>query len=104
VPYTSNPPQNPQVNRLDGVFGTHTIMAPRANAVCERFVGTIRRECLDRFLILGRRHLEAVLGEFVEHYGCKSSGSCVSPALRNELAIGPLGVNGDLLLASPLIG
>jgi putative transposase len=31
-------------------------------------VGTIRRECLDRMLILGRRHLEAVLGEYVEHY------------------------------------
>jgi transposase len=44
------------------------IMAPRANAVCERFVGTIRRECLDRFLILGRRHLEAVLAEYVDHY------------------------------------
>lgn len=44
------------------------IMAPRANAVCERFVGTIRRECLDRFLILGRRHLEAVLVEYVDHY------------------------------------
>jgi putative transposase len=31
-------------------------------------VGTIRRECLDRMLILGRRHLEAVLAEYVEHY------------------------------------
>jgi hypothetical protein len=31
-------------------------------------VGTARRECLDRMLILGRRHLEAVLGEYVEHY------------------------------------
>jgi putative transposase len=31
-------------------------------------VGTVRRECLDRMLILGRRHLIAVLGEFVDHY------------------------------------
>ena len=44
------------------------VTAPRANAVCERFVGTIRRECLDRFLILDRRHLEAVLAEHVDHY------------------------------------
>src|ERR1019366_9320802 len=44
------------------------IRAPRANAVCERFVGTIRRECLDRLLILGRRHLEAVLAEYGDHY------------------------------------
>ena len=31
-------------------------------------MGTARRECLDRMLILGRCHLEAVLGEYVEHY------------------------------------
>jgi len=43
------------------------IRAPRANATCERVIGTIRREHLDRMLILGRRHLEAVLAEYVEH-------------------------------------
>ena len=31
-------------------------------------ISTLRRECLDRMLILGRRHLEAVLSEYVEHY------------------------------------
>jgi len=44
------------------------IRAPRSNAICERVIGTIRRECLDRMLILGRRHLEAALAEYVEHY------------------------------------
>ena len=44
------------------------VRAPRANAICERVIGTLRRECLDRMLILGRRHLEAVLAEYVEHY------------------------------------
>jgi transposase InsO family protein len=44
------------------------VRAPRPNAICERFVGTIRRECLDRLLILGRRHLEAVISEYVDHY------------------------------------
>ena len=42
--------------------------APRANAVAERWVGTARRECLDRLIILGERHLRQVLREFVEHY------------------------------------
>jgi transposase InsO family protein len=42
--------------------------APRANAFAERFVGTIRRECLDRMLIVRRRHLEAVVHEYVDHY------------------------------------
>jgi putative transposase len=44
------------------------VRAPRANAVAERWVGTVRRECLDRVLFLGRSHLEAVLREFVAHY------------------------------------
>jgi hypothetical protein len=40
----------------------------RANAIAERFVGTIRCECLDRKLILGPRHLKGELAEYVEHY------------------------------------
>ncbi|MDA8358271.1 MAG: integrase core domain-containing protein [Actinomycetota bacterium] len=53
----------------EGVMVIRTpVQAPRANAICERVIGTIRRECLDRMLILGGRHLEAVLAEYVEHY------------------------------------
>jgi putative transposase len=44
------------------------VRAPKANAVAERFVGTVRRECLDWLLIANRRHLHRVLREFVEHY------------------------------------
>src|SRR6185312_6861196 len=42
--------------------------APRANAIAERFIGTLRRECLDHLLIARPRHLAVVLQEFVEHY------------------------------------
>jgi len=44
------------------------IRAPNANAHAERWVGTARSECLDWTLIHGRRHLERVLREYVEHY------------------------------------
>jgi putative transposase len=44
------------------------VRAPRANAICGRAIGTIRRECHDRTHILGRRHPEAGLAEYVEHY------------------------------------
>ena len=44
------------------------VQAPRANAVAERWVGSARRECLDRMLITGERHLQLVLDEYVDHY------------------------------------
>jgi putative transposase len=59
---------------FDAVFGAEGIKmlaapvrAPRANAYAEQWVGTVRREVLDRMLILGRAHLEGVLGEYVLH-------------------------------------
>ena len=44
------------------------IAAPRANAHMERQIGSGRRECFDWMLIVGRRHLERVLREWIEHY------------------------------------
>ena len=44
------------------------IQAPRMNAICERLVGTLRREVLDRTLILCEAHLRAVLTEYQTHY------------------------------------
>jgi transposase InsO family protein len=63
---------------FDAVFASEGIRvvktpvrAPKANAIAERFVGTVRRECLDWLLILNRRHLEHVLDEFVDHYNAQ---------------------------------
>jgi hypothetical protein len=44
------------------------VQAPRMNAICERLVGTLRRELLDRVLILSGQHLHAVLAEYQAHY------------------------------------
>jgi transposase InsO family protein len=43
------------------------VRAPRANAFAERWVGTVRRELLDRMLIFGRRQLESALSDYVTH-------------------------------------
>jgi transposase len=42
--------------------------APRTNAVCERMIGTLRRELLDRLLIINEHHLRQVLTEYLRHY------------------------------------
>jgi len=44
------------------------VQAPRMNAICERLAGTLRRELLDRVLIIGERHLHAVLTGYQAHY------------------------------------
>jgi putative transposase len=44
------------------------VRAPKARAHAERWVGTVRRECLDRLLILGRRHLQHVINTYSRHY------------------------------------
>ena len=42
--------------------------APKANAICERFLGSVRRECLDYFLILSERHLHRVMKEYQGYF------------------------------------
>ena len=58
-----------QVFRAEGVEILRTPWrAPKANAYAERFIRTVRNECLDRIMILGPRHLETVLETYVDHY------------------------------------
>jgi putative transposase len=58
-----------EVFRSEGIRVIHTpVQAPQANAFAERFVRTVRTECLDWLLIIGRRHLEHVLRTYTRHY------------------------------------
>jgi putative transposase len=50
-----------------GILRT-AVQAPRMNAICERLIGTLRRELLDRVLIISEQHLRAVLTEYQTHY------------------------------------
>jgi len=72
---------------FDAVFAAEGIeviqtpfRAPKANSVCERAIGTLRRECLDRLLIFGRGQLATVLSEYLAHYNGhrphRSLGQC----------------------------
>jgi putative transposase len=68
------------------------VRSPRANAFAERFVGTVRRECLDRLLIFGRRDLERVLTDYVALQRASSaprSGSAGSTKSRSRAGSAP---------------
>ena len=69
------------------------LMAPLANSVAERWVGSCRREALDRMLILNQRHLEAVLHHYCIHYNDERphrSRHLRSPSCRGDPAA-PIG-------------
>jgi putative transposase len=73
--------------RSDGVRVVRApFRAPRARAHAERWVGTVRRECLDRLLIVGQHHLERVLREYVDHYNAARPHQALR--LRAPLASG----------------
>lgn len=60
------------------------VRAPKANAYCERLVGTIRRECLDYLIPLNERHLRVMLREWVEHYNHARPHSALGPGVPDS--------------------
>lgn len=77
-----------QIMRCEGVKVIKTpFRAPKANAVAERWVRTVRNECLDHVLVFGRRHLERVLRDYAAHYNAERphrSLALAAPAAPHE--------------------
>ena len=59
--------------------------APRANAICEHFLDSLRRECLDHFLILGQRHLYGMVREYMAHF----NQACPHPGIEQRIPCRP---------------
>src|SRR5262249_46043310 len=57
------------------------VRAPKANAFCERLVGTIRRECLDYLIPFSERHLRLILRKFVSYYNRGRPHSSLGPGI-----------------------
>jgi hypothetical protein len=57
------------------------VRAPKANAYCERLIGTIRRQCLDFLIPAGEAHLKRILREYVRHYNRGRPHSSLGPGI-----------------------
>jgi transposase InsO family protein len=82
------------------------IRAPRANATCELFLGTVRRECVDHLLVLGERHLGRILAEYVRHFNGARPHQGIAqrtPLSTNAMASSRRGVTGRVV-AVPVLG
>ena len=83
--------------------------APNANAICERFMGTLKREALDPYVFLSEKHLRAVVREYVAYYnearphqGIESIPAGLPEGLPP--AVGPPDANSDgRLVARPIL-
>jgi len=84
------------------------VQAPRMNAICERLVGTLRRELLDRMLILGERHLRAVLAEYQAHYNTARPHQGIAQRVPDDEPDAPratvTGIDTQQIRRKPVLG
>jgi putative transposase len=100
---------------FDAVFQTTgarilrtAVQAPRMNAICERLVGTLRRELLDRMLILGEGHLRAVLAEYLAHYNTARPHQGIAQRVPDDEPDAPratvTGIDTQQIRRKPVLG
>jgi putative transposase len=89
---------------------TTPVHTPQANAVCERLIGTARRECLDFMIPLNERHLRRILVEWVQHYNRGRPHASLGPGIPDRpssvapRSMGQLIPHGYRVAAIPILG
>ena len=80
------------------------IRAPRANATCERFLGSVRRECLDHVLVLGEGHLRRVLREYTAYFNSARPHQGLGQAVPDARGSAPRSSPAAPIVATPVLG
>ncbi len=99
----------PRFDRLAAASGIRVlrtpVRAPRANATCERFLGSVRRECLDHVLVLGEAHLRRVLRADVAYFNDARPHQGIGQAIPARSApVDGERVHPGRVVASPVLG
>jgi putative transposase len=79
-----------QIRSMGLVVVRTPVRAPKANALCERLIGTIRRECLDFLIPLSEKHLRRILRDYVRHYNEGRPHSSLGPGIPDGLTAVPI--------------
>jgi hypothetical protein len=95
-----------RVAQVTGITELRTAYrTPRQNAICERFLGSGRRDCLDHLLILGEAHLRRILCEYVSYFNGDRPHQGLAHRVPDRLGAGPRRVvTGGSVRASPTLG
>jgi transposase InsO family protein len=87
------------------------VQAPKANSVCERFGGTLRRECLDFLIPLNERHLKPILKAWITHFNRGRPHMSLGPGIPEPLQHPPPEdgsrhsiTAGHVILSKPVLG
>jgi putative transposase len=78
--------------------------APRANAICERFLGSLRRECLNHVIILNERHLWRVLRAYVDYFNGARPHQGIEQQRPNSVAARGAAQGTGHIMAVPVLG
>ncbi len=80
------------------------VRAPQANAVCERFLGSVRRECLDHLLVLGERQLARMLRAYVAYFNSARPHQGIGQRLPYPAALSLVGDRDGPVVARAILG
>jgi len=83
---------------------TTPFQAPKANAICERFLGSLRRECLDFFLILNERHLRRTLHQYQRYFNEARPHQGLNQRIPCRSDASPLQQSTGTIIAHPILG
>ncbi len=78
--------------------------APKANAICERFLGSVRRECLDYFMILSQRHLHRIMKEYQEYFNHTRPHQGIEQRIPCQQGQGVRPQTGGDVVSHPFLG
>lgn len=117
TPYSEGPKSLVRDN--DGKFGRHFAAvakgsgikviripprSPNPNPICERFLGSVRRECLDHVLIFSEAHLRRVLDEYTGAYFNKARPHQGLAQRVPVAGVGPPAASAEAIIATPILG